>query len=116
GKVHPDVRDRISFMVHDFFEEQPVKNAEVYYFRNIFHDWPDVQCITILQNLIPALKPGAHVIIDNFGLQDPLTLPPYQERVQRYVFIPTSLAAGAPSPHDLHGGQTQIAVQLLTFL
>lgn len=83
--VHPDVKHRISFMTHNFFDEQPVKHAEVYYFRNIFHDWPDEQCITILRNLIPALKPGAHVIIDNFGLQEPLTLPPYQERVQRSV-------------------------------
>ncbi|KAL8641121.1 MAG: hypothetical protein Q9226_008671 [Calogaya cf. arnoldii] len=81
--VHTDVKDRISFMTHNFFDEQPVKHAEVYYFRNIFHDWPDEQGITILRNLIPALKPGAHVIIDNFGLQEPRTLPAYQERVQR---------------------------------
>ena len=81
--IVPDVEDRVSFMAHDFFHEQPVRGAEIYYFRNIFHNWPDEDCIRILRNLIPALKPGAHIIIDDFGLQEPLTLPAYRERQQR---------------------------------
>lgn len=72
-------------MPHDLFDEQPVKNADIYYFRNVFHNWPDQQCHDILRNLIPALKPGAHILIDDFGLQEALTLPPYQERLQRSV-------------------------------
>ena len=83
ASVAEEVKDRVLFTPHDFFQEQPVKGAEIYYFRNIFHNWPDENCISILRNLIPALTPGAHVIIDDFGLQEPLTLPPYRERQQR---------------------------------
>ena len=78
-----EVKDRVSLMPHDFFQEQPVKGADIYYFRNIFHNWPDDKCIEILRNLIPALTPGAHVLIDDFGLQEPLSLPAYRERQQR---------------------------------
>ena len=78
-----DVKDRVSFMPHDFFHEQPVRGAQIYYFRNIFHNWSDEDCVRILRSLVPALTPGAHIIIDDFGLQDPLTLPAYRERQQR---------------------------------
>lgn len=43
---------------HDFFAEQPIKEARAYYFRNIFHDWPDKECVTILKNTAAAMKPG----------------------------------------------------------
>ena len=36
-----DSKANIQFMPHDFFEEQPVKDAEVYLFRFILHDHPD---------------------------------------------------------------------------
>ncbi|XXH02516.1 hypothetical protein Hte_008892 [Hypoxylon texense] len=42
--------------------ETPV-HADVYFFRSIFHNWADKYCIQILQNLVPALKPGARVVI-----------------------------------------------------
>ena len=37
--VPPELKDRVSFMTHDFFTEQPVKGAEVYLMRWILHDW-----------------------------------------------------------------------------
>lgn len=49
-------------MYSDFFTQQPV-TADVYYFRSIFHNWADKYCIRILQNLVPALKPGARIVI-----------------------------------------------------
>ena len=33
SSVASDVKDRVSFMPHDFFQELPAKGAEVYYFR-----------------------------------------------------------------------------------
>lgn len=33
-----DLKKRLKFMEHDFFTEQPVKNADVYFFRWILHD------------------------------------------------------------------------------
>jgi O-methyltransferase domain len=52
-------------MEHDFLTTQPVKGAEIYLFRWIFHDWSDKYCTKILQSLIPALKKGAKIIIND---------------------------------------------------
>ncbi|KAJ4420448.1 hypothetical protein N0V82_004324 [Gnomoniopsis sp. IMI 355080] len=43
-----DVADRVRFMVHDFLTPQPLR-ASVYFFRMIFHNWPDKYCVKILQ-------------------------------------------------------------------
>ena len=76
-------KDRITYMTHDFFTPQPVKDADVYFFRAIFHDWPDKYCVELLRNLIPALKNGARVIISDPHTPDPLTMEPWQERQVR---------------------------------
>ena len=43
---------------YNFFTEQPVKGARGYYVRNIFHDWPDNECIVIMKNIAAAMKPN----------------------------------------------------------
>lgn len=53
----------ISFMTHDFFTPQPVV-ADVYLFRWILHNWSDKYCVRILRALVPALKPGARIVIN----------------------------------------------------
>ncbi|RYP62665.1 hypothetical protein DL770_009552 [Monosporascus sp. CRB-9-2] len=63
SRLPPGLQERVSFMAHDFFREQPVR-ADVYYFRSIFHNWSDKYCIKILQQLVPALKVGARIVID----------------------------------------------------
>jgi predicted O-methyltransferase YrrM len=74
---------RVEFMAHDFFTEQPVKGADVYYFRWILHDWSDKYCIKILKALIPALKKGAKVVLSERCLEPPCTLPISKERWYR---------------------------------
>ncbi|MCJ1400517.1 hypothetical protein MMC11_003723 [Xylographa trunciseda] len=49
---------RVMRMEHDFFMSQPVKDARAYYFRNIFHNWPDSSCLKILENTALAMKRG----------------------------------------------------------
>ncbi|KAI9663956.1 MAG: hypothetical protein M1821_007447 [Bathelium mastoideum] len=53
---------RVRYMSHDFLQEQPIKGADIYFFRMIFHNWSDKYSIKILRSLIPALKPGAKVL------------------------------------------------------
>ncbi|KAJ5728130.1 o-methyltransferase [Penicillium malachiteum] len=60
-----DLHKSIETMVHDFFTEQPVKGARVYYMHSILHDWPDEKCIEILKNIVPAMKPGFSKILIN---------------------------------------------------
>ncbi|KAL7626863.1 hypothetical protein AAE478_003637 [Parahypoxylon ruwenzoriense] len=57
-----DVKDRVSFVEHDFFQPQPVQ-ADIYIFKMILHDWPDHEAARILRALRPGLKPGARVIL-----------------------------------------------------
>ena len=56
-------------MEHDFFTPQPIA-ADVYYFRSIFHNWSDKYCVKNLHKLIPALRPGARIVINERMLPD----------------------------------------------
>ncbi|EEH18615.2 hypothetical protein PABG_07675 [Paracoccidioides brasiliensis Pb03] len=68
-----DLKSRVSFMEHDFFQPQPVQ-ADIYVFKMILHDWPDHEAARILRALVPALKPGARVILFEYiGKQDSTT-------------------------------------------
>ena len=78
SKLAPELSDRVSFMAHDF-NEQPVKNADVYLFRWIFRNWSDKYCVQMLRNLIPALKSGAGVVINDNCLPEPSVLSLWQE-------------------------------------
>lgn len=65
-----ELRPRVSFMAHDFFNPQPVQ-ADIYMIKLILHDWPDVESIKILRGLVPAMRPGSKVLfIDYVGKQD----------------------------------------------
>jgi len=55
---------RIEFVEHDFFEEQPVQGADVYLLRWILHDWSDRYALKVLRALVPALKKGARVVLN----------------------------------------------------
>jgi hypothetical protein len=70
-------------MAHDFFTPQPVKHADVYLYRWIFHNWVDDKCIEILRNAIPALKPGARILINDGCLPRPGSVRWNEERVMR---------------------------------
>ena len=82
-KVPPEVRSRVRFLEHDFFQTQTVIGADVYLFRWIFHDWPDRYVIRILRQLIPALKPGARVLVNDSLNPEPNVLPLALERTIR---------------------------------
>jgi hypothetical protein len=43
---------------HDFFQEQPVKDADVFVLRAIIHDWSDSYVIKILKRLRDAAVLG----------------------------------------------------------
>lgn len=66
-----DVCDRFTFQVYDFFTPQPQTTADVFFFARIFHDWSDESCVKILANLVPSMKKGARLVIN-----DTILLPP----------------------------------------
>ena len=77
--------NQVEFMAHDFFTEQPIRNADIYFFRMIFHDWPDKYGIQILRNLIPALKKGARIIACDICMPRPGSVAADLERRLRFV-------------------------------
>ncbi|KAK2834889.1 hypothetical protein FQN49_006815 [Arthroderma sp. PD_2] len=54
---------RVEFMAHDFFQENPVKGAEVYWLRGILHDWSDTYCIKILESIRKAMGPESKILV-----------------------------------------------------
>lgn len=80
-----ELQDRVKFMAHNFFTPQPVQGADAYFFLWIFHNWSDRYCLSIVDNLVPALKPGARVIINEWCLPEPNTVPNRLDRRMRQV-------------------------------
>lgn len=75
---------RITWQEHDFFNPQPVAGADIFLFRYIFHNWPDSYAVRILQQLIPALKHGARVVVNDHLLPEPGMASLTAEREARY--------------------------------
>ncbi|KAK1757018.1 S-adenosyl-L-methionine-dependent methyltransferase [Echria macrotheca] len=66
-----EIAGRVSFMVHDFFEPQPVRDADVYFLRAVLHNWSDTYAVKILRALIPALKPGSRIVVNDVVVPEP---------------------------------------------
>ncbi|KAJ5533842.1 hypothetical protein N7527_000096, partial [Penicillium freii] len=52
-------------MVHDFYQEQPIKGARVYFLHSVLHDWNDKTCQKILSQLVDAMTPGYSKLLIN---------------------------------------------------
>lgn len=70
AKEFPELSERIEFVEYDFFKPNTVQ-GDYYIFRHILHDWPDEDAVTILKNLVPALKNGARVILYEAVMPEP---------------------------------------------
>ena len=55
----------------------------VYYFRWIVHNYSNPYAVKLLRNLVPALKPGARVIINEHCLEQPGADDPWDEKLMR---------------------------------
>ncbi|OAA46971.1 O-methyltransferase, family 2 [Metarhizium rileyi] len=77
------VAERVRFQAHDFFREQPVKDADVYFLRWIVHNYSSPYAVKILRNLVPALKPGARIVINDHCLREPGSENPWDEKLMR---------------------------------
>ncbi|KIY67016.1 S-adenosyl-L-methionine-dependent methyltransferase [Cylindrobasidium torrendii FP15055 ss-10] len=52
----------VRIMPHNFFDPQPAKNAAVYFFRVVFHDWPDNKVQEIMQRTREAAGPDSKLV------------------------------------------------------
>lgn len=84
--IPPELSDRITLTVHNFFEPQPVV-ADVYFFRHILHAFNDELAVQILRALIPSLRKGARVIVNDFVLPVPGTVSRFEEKHMRTIDV-----------------------------
>ncbi len=59
----------------------------VYFFRWIIHNYSTPYAISILKNLIPSLKPGARIVINDHCLRKPGMENPWDEKLMRGMDI-----------------------------
>ncbi|KAK5990618.1 6-hydroxytryprostatin B O-methyltransferase [Cladobotryum mycophilum] len=74
--------ERLSFQAHDFFQEQATI-ADAYFLRQVLHDWPDADAERIVRCLIPAMRPGAKLLIMDIVVPEPGATSPYMEKYLR---------------------------------
>ena len=77
--VPEHLRERVSLTAHDCLTPQTVV-ADAYFFRLVFHTMSERYAVKALQALIPALRPGARIIINELVLPEPGTLPQFVEK------------------------------------
>ncbi|KAI0124769.1 putative O-methyltransferase [Xylariales sp. AK1849] len=92
------LQSRITFMEYDFFTPQPVRDADIYIYRHILHDWNDEDSVRILSSLIPALKPGARVFISE-GILPLAPAKPANTLASKMIRIEDMIMLAA---HDAH--------------
>ena len=86
NKIPKHLTDRVSLTTHDFFQPQ-TESADAYLFRHIFHAFSDKYAIDILRALVPALRPGARVIINDIVLPAPGLLSQLEEKSIRTMDV-----------------------------
>ncbi|KAI1352207.1 O-methyltransferase-domain-containing protein [Xylaria sp. FL0043] len=65
-----DLTDRVSFVKHDFFTPQTIEPPTAFILRFILHNWADKYATLILQNLVPAMRKGTKLLINEYVLED----------------------------------------------
>lgn len=77
--VPVDLARHVKFMAHDFFTPQTIK-ADAYILRWILHNWSDKYSVKILRALIPGLKPGTRILLQEACLSEPGAVPHWIEK------------------------------------
>lgn len=75
--------ERVRWEAHDFFKEQPIKNASIYLLRFILHDYSDKYATQILKAVMPALGPQSKILLFDGIMPPPNTLAKHEERKSR---------------------------------
>ncbi|KAI0389492.1 S-adenosyl-L-methionine-dependent methyltransferase [Xylariaceae sp. FL0594] len=76
-------------MVHDFFNEQPVKGAKFYYMRAVLHNQPEKEARLLLERTRDAMTADSVLLIDEFVLPE-RGLDPYSATVDLTMMAATA--------------------------
>lgn len=84
-KLDPAYKDRITFIGYDMNDVQPIHGADLYLYRSVFLNWPERFVIKFLKNLVPAMKKGAKILVNEGVLAEPHTLTSWDNKIIRYL-------------------------------
>ncbi|XXG96414.1 hypothetical protein Hte_002696 [Hypoxylon texense] len=87
AKAPEDLEGRIEYESYNFLTQKVTREADVYVFRHIFHDWSDQYGAKILKNLVPALKKGTKIWISEVVLPNPSDKNHIKDQAQRSADI-----------------------------
>lgn len=93
-----DLRSRVTYQQHSFFESQPTKDAAAFLIRQCTHNWADKDVVTIFKSFVPGLEksnPKTPLLVNDIIIPEPGTWLRHQERVVRQVDMVMLVNCGA---------------------
>lgn len=61
----------IKLQEYDFFTPQPIKGANIYFIRDVLHDWPDTEAVQLLSRIAGAMEPSrSRLLIEDHVVDD----------------------------------------------
>ncbi|KAF4635107.1 hypothetical protein G7Y89_g2997 [Cudoniella acicularis] len=65
-----EFKGRVEYVAGDFFEEQKIVGADVYFLRWILHNWSDDYCVKILRSVANAMRKNSKLMIYEYVLAE----------------------------------------------
>ncbi|EFX02887.1 O-methyltransferase [Grosmannia clavigera kw1407] len=93
-----DLKSRVKYTHHSFFDAQPVHNAAAFLIRQCTHNWADKDVVTIFKSFVPGLEnssPNTPLLINDIIIPEPGAWPRHQERLVRQVDMVMLVNCGA---------------------
>lgn len=93
-----DIRDRVTYLQHSFFDPQPCKDVSAFLIRQCTHNWADKDVVRIFKGFVPGLEgssPETPLLINDIIIPEPGVWPAHQERVVRQVDMVMLVNCGA---------------------
>ncbi|KAF5393076.1 hypothetical protein D9757_001268 [Collybiopsis confluens] len=101
---------QVSFAPGNFFKDIPARELDLYYLRNILHNWPDAESLLILKSVRRAIGPKSRVLVHDYVMQ-PLNRVPESEAKNTGLEI-----APAPLLPSFGAGQMRLHSQDILML
>jgi hypothetical protein len=100
-----ELQGQVSFMAHDFFKENPIKDATAFFMMNTLHTWSDKYVVQIFKQLVPSLQPGARVLVCDRVVPDQGTVSDieYKEIRSVDIYMMHSVNGRERSAEDIFG-------------
>ena len=93
-----NLNGRITFQQQDFFEPQPIHDADAFLLRQCLHNYNDTDCIKIIGAVVPALekcKEGTPFLINDIIMPRSGTTIRYEEHyLRQFDFCMLTLVGG----------------------